>query len=72
MNKSVQSFELYTDAIDGNFTNGGTRRFDLVVGADGIGSRMRKLMLSLDTNGEYFLREVVKDEDLPNHKEMVE
>ncbi len=43
---SIDGFEEKDDAsVEVHFTNGTTDRFDLVVGADGVGSHTRKIML---------------------------
>lgn len=41
---SIESFEK-EDAIEVSFTNGTTELFDLLVGADGQASRIRRMML---------------------------
>ncbi|KAF2094645.1 FAD/NAD(P)-binding domain-containing protein [Rhizodiscina lignyota] len=46
---SVESFEEKNDSVEVRFTDGKTDHFDLVVGADGQGSRTRKMMLGSDT-----------------------
>ncbi|OAA61999.1 Monooxygenase, FAD-binding protein [Niveomyces insectorum RCEF 264] len=44
--KAVDGFdETVSGEVVVRFTNGTTERFDLVVGADGVGSRVRKLLL---------------------------
>ena len=42
---SIESFEQTDNSVDVRFTNGTTDRFDLLVGADGQGSRTRRTML---------------------------
>ncbi|KAJ5095001.1 Monooxygenase FAD-binding [Penicillium argentinense] len=42
---SIASFEQKSDVVDVRFVDGTSNQFDLVVGADGLGSRTRKLML---------------------------
>ncbi|KAI0128249.1 FAD/NAD(P)-binding domain-containing protein [Hypoxylon sp. NC0597] len=42
---SVESFENKDDGVEVKLTNGNTDRYDLLVGADGIGSRTRRMML---------------------------
>ena len=42
---SVESFEQKDAFVEVRFTDGTTDRFDLLVGADGVGSRTRKMML---------------------------
>ncbi|PSS24941.1 hypothetical protein M430DRAFT_63598 [Amorphotheca resinae ATCC 22711] len=45
---SVESFEQDDNSVEVQFSNGSKGRFDLLVGADGQGSRTRKMMLSPD------------------------
>ncbi|KAI1386146.1 FAD/NAD(P)-binding domain-containing protein [Hypoxylon trugodes] len=45
---SIESFEEKDDGIEVRLSDGTTDRFDLVVGADGQGSRTRRLMLGSD------------------------
>ncbi|KAI0888701.1 FAD/NAD(P)-binding domain-containing protein [Annulohypoxylon maeteangense] len=47
---SIQSFEEKGNSIEIRFTNGKTDRFDLLVGADGIGSKTRKMMVGPDAD----------------------
>ncbi|KAI1209550.1 FAD/NAD(P)-binding domain-containing protein [Annulohypoxylon truncatum] len=47
---SIRSFKEKDDGVEVQFSNGKTDRFDLLVGADGIGSKVRKMMLSSDTD----------------------
>ncbi|OTA80339.1 hypothetical protein M434DRAFT_25557 [Hypoxylon sp. CO27-5] len=42
---SVESFENKDDGVEVKLTNGNTDRYDLLVGADGVGSRTRRMML---------------------------
>ncbi|KAL2827726.1 hypothetical protein BDW59DRAFT_160032 [Aspergillus cavernicola] len=46
---TVESFEESDSSIEVLFSNGKKDRFDLLVGADGQGSRIRRLMLGPDT-----------------------
>lgn len=49
---TVESFEETDDTVHVKFDNGSTDSFDLVCGADGLGSRLRKLMFAgADDNG---------------------
>ncbi|KFY29446.1 hypothetical protein V493_02363 [Pseudogymnoascus sp. VKM F-4281 (FW-2241)] len=43
--KSIESFEEKDDAVEVRFSDGRMGRYDLLVGADGQGSRTRKMML---------------------------
>ncbi|KAI0005734.1 FAD/NAD(P)-binding domain-containing protein [Xylariaceae sp. FL0662B] len=51
---SIESFEEKDGAVDVRFTDGKTDRFDLLVGADGQGSRTRKMMLGSDTADAFY------------------
>ncbi|KAL5353832.1 hypothetical protein ACLOAV_001876 [Pseudogymnoascus australis] len=58
---SIESFEENDGAVEARFSNGRTGRYDLLIGADGQGSRTRKMMLGPGAadafvqvgNGEY-------------------
>jgi 2-polyprenyl-6-methoxyphenol hydroxylase-like FAD-dependent oxidoreductase len=45
---SIESFEEKDDSVEVYFADGNSERFDLLVGADGQGSRIRKMMLGED------------------------
>lgn len=45
---SITNFEEKQNSVEVHFTNGNTENFDLVVGADGVRSRTRKIMLGSD------------------------
>ncbi|KAL7942713.1 FAD/NAD(P)-binding domain-containing protein [Trichoderma barbatum] len=45
---SIDSFKQKENAVEVQFTDGKTDHFDFLVGADGMGSNTRKLMLGLD------------------------
>ncbi|KAL2809099.1 FAD/NAD(P)-binding domain-containing protein [Aspergillus granulosus] len=45
---SIESFEEKGNAVEVQFTNGETGRFDILVGADGLHSRTRNIMLGSD------------------------
>ena len=51
---SIESFEETNDSIEVRFTNGETDKFDLLVGADGVGSRTRKMMLGPNTPDAFY------------------
>ncbi|KAI1075966.1 FAD/NAD(P)-binding domain-containing protein [Whalleya microplaca] len=51
---SIESFEDKDGAVEVHFADGKTDRFDLVVGADGQGSRTRKIMLGPDTADAFY------------------
>lgn len=46
---SVESFEQDDNFVEVQFSNGSKDRFDLLVGADGQGSRIRRMMLTPDS-----------------------
>ena len=46
---SIESFEEKDGAVDVRLSNGTTDRYQLLVGADGLGSKTRKMMLGPDT-----------------------
>ncbi|KAJ6118239.1 Monooxygenase FAD-binding [Penicillium samsonianum] len=50
---SIDSFEEEENAVKVQFTDGSTNQFDLVIGADGQGSRTRKLMLGPDAQDPF-------------------
>ncbi|KAK6214661.1 hypothetical protein LQW54_004169 [Pestalotiopsis sp. IQ-011] len=50
---TVQSFEDTGDSVKVLFSDGREDQFDLLVGADGQGSRTRKMMFGADTNDTY-------------------
>ncbi|KAI1457527.1 FAD/NAD(P)-binding domain-containing protein [Annulohypoxylon moriforme] len=50
---SIDSFENKDGGVEVLFSNGKTDRFDLLVGADGIGSKIRRLMVGSDTEDGY-------------------
>ncbi|KAI1439519.1 FAD/NAD(P)-binding domain-containing protein [Annulohypoxylon stygium] len=47
---SIESFEEDGNGIEVRLSNGKIERFDLLVGADGIGSKTRKMMLGSNTD----------------------
>ncbi|KAH8592351.1 hypothetical protein B0O99DRAFT_244191 [Bisporella sp. PMI_857] len=51
---SVESFEEKDSAVEIRFADGKTNHFDLWVGADGVGSRTRKLMLGSGTADKFY------------------
>lgn len=51
---SIESFKEKGDCIEVRFMDGKTDRFDLLVGADGQGSRTRKMMLGSDTADAFY------------------
>ena len=51
---SIESFEEKESSVEVRFTDGQTNRFDLLVGADGSGSRTRKMMLGSDTADGFY------------------
>ncbi|MBV9539137.1 MAG: FAD-dependent monooxygenase [Acidisphaera sp.] len=50
---SVESLRQDPDGVDVAFTDGTTGRYDVVVGADGVRSRVRELAFGPDTNLHY-------------------
>ncbi|KAG2180489.1 hypothetical protein INT44_003493 [Umbelopsis vinacea] len=50
---SVDRFEQYEDRVEVHFSDGRTDTFDLLVGADGQGSRIRKAIMSPDAPEPY-------------------
>jgi 2-polyprenyl-6-methoxyphenol hydroxylase-like FAD-dependent oxidoreductase len=51
---SIESFEETDGHLEVRFSDGKTDRFDLLVGADGQGSRTRKMMLGPDTADAFY------------------
>jgi 2-polyprenyl-6-methoxyphenol hydroxylase-like FAD-dependent oxidoreductase len=51
---SIESFDQKDSSVEVRFTDGKTDRFDLLVGADGQGSRTRKMMLGSDTADGFY------------------
>jgi 2-polyprenyl-6-methoxyphenol hydroxylase-like FAD-dependent oxidoreductase len=50
---SIESFEENENSVDVRFADGTTDQFDLLVGADGQGSRTRKMMLGPDAQDPF-------------------
>lgn len=50
---TVESFEQYEDRVEVHFSDGRSDIFDILVGADGQGSRIRKAILPADTPEPY-------------------
>ncbi|KAJ2958116.1 hypothetical protein NQZ79_g6224 [Umbelopsis isabellina] len=50
---TVESFEQYDDRVEVHFSDGRSDTFDLLVGADGQGSRIRKAILPPDSPDPY-------------------
>ena len=51
---SVQEIAQHDDGVDVTFASGGTRRFDLVVGADGLHSIVRQLVFGDEAQFEWY------------------
>ena len=51
---SIDSFEEKGDTVEVRFADGKTDSFDLVVGADGVGSRTRKLMIGTESKDPFY------------------
>lgn len=51
----VVSLQEHSDAVEVQFRNGQTRRFDLVIGADGLHSNVRRLMFGSQERFETYL-----------------
>ncbi|KAF2493578.1 FAD/NAD(P)-binding domain-containing protein [Lophium mytilinum] len=51
---SIESFDDKDGSVEVRFTDGSTNCFDLLVGADGQGSRTRKMMLGSDTADGFY------------------
>ncbi|OIW29325.1 FAD/NAD(P)-binding domain-containing protein [Coniochaeta ligniaria NRRL 30616] len=51
---AIESFEEKDSSVEVWFTDGKTDRFDILVGADGQGSRTRRMMLGPDTPDAFF------------------
>jgi len=52
---SVRSLDQTEDAVHVTFENGGSREFDLVIGADGLHSRIRHLVFGEESRFERYL-----------------
>ncbi|CAO3666874.1 unnamed protein product [Umbelopsis ramanniana] len=50
---TVETFEQYEDHVEVHFSDGRTDKFDVLVGADGQGSRIRKAILPADAPDPY-------------------
>jgi 2-polyprenyl-6-methoxyphenol hydroxylase-like FAD-dependent oxidoreductase len=62
----IQRYESHDNGVEVHFSNGDTASYDLVVGADGQGSRTRKMMLGSDTaDGFVPLKDIVAYFTLP-------
>jgi 2-polyprenyl-6-methoxyphenol hydroxylase-like FAD-dependent oxidoreductase len=51
---AIESFQERDSVVEVRFTDGKTDRFDLLVGADGQGSRTRRMMLGPDILDQFF------------------
>jgi 2-polyprenyl-6-methoxyphenol hydroxylase-like FAD-dependent oxidoreductase len=51
---SIESFKQNDNSVEVRFSDGKTGKFDLLVGADGQGSRTRKMMLGTDTPDGFY------------------
>jgi 2-polyprenyl-6-methoxyphenol hydroxylase-like FAD-dependent oxidoreductase len=64
---SVATMAEDADGVDVTFDKGAPRRFDLVVGADGLHSRTRRLVFGDESRHLRFLDHYVAGFDAPNH-----
>ncbi|MDC2958628.1 FAD-dependent monooxygenase [Streptomyces gilvifuscus] len=64
---SVASLTEDADGVDVTFGKGAPRRFDLVVGADGLHSHTRRLVFGDESRYLRFLDHYVAGFDVPNH-----
>ncbi|MFE0249936.1 FAD-dependent monooxygenase [Streptomyces sp. NPDC059010] len=64
---SVATLTDTPHGVDVTFDNGPARRFDLVIGADGLHSRTRSLVFGEDSGHLRFLDHYVAGFDVPNH-----
>lgn len=64
---SVASLTEVPDGVEVTFEHGAPRRFDLVVGADGLHSRTRRLVLGDESRHLRFLGHYVAGFGMPNH-----
>ncbi|MFD8304896.1 FAD-dependent monooxygenase [Streptomyces sp. NPDC059690] len=64
---SVATLTEDPDGVDVTFAKGTPRRFDLVVGADGLHSRTRRLVFGDESRHLRFLDHYVAGFDAPNH-----
>ena len=55
---SIHAFRQDTDGVDVEFSTGEERRFDLLVGADGLHSRVRELAFGAEVQFEEYLGDV--------------
>ncbi|CAH0015766.1 unnamed protein product [Clonostachys rhizophaga] len=52
--KSIENFQQDRNAVHVNFSDGESDKFDLVVGADGQNSRLRKMMLGTGASDRFY------------------
>ncbi|THC49701.1 FAD-dependent monooxygenase [Streptomyces sp. A1499] len=64
---SVATLSEHSDGVDVTFDHGAPRRFDLVVGADGLHSRTRRLAFGNESRHLRFLGYYVAGFGIPNH-----
>ncbi|HVT98546.1 MAG TPA: FAD-dependent monooxygenase [Acidobacteriaceae bacterium] len=66
-NDSIAAIEEDSDGVEVRFERGGRRRFDLVVGADGLHSRVRSLAFGDEANFVRYLGYYVSIFTIPNY-----
>jgi 2-polyprenyl-6-methoxyphenol hydroxylase-like FAD-dependent oxidoreductase len=64
---SITAMTVDADGVDVTFDHGAPRRFDLVVGADGLHSNVRRLAFGDESQYLRFLGYYVAGFDMPNH-----
>jgi 2-polyprenyl-6-methoxyphenol hydroxylase-like FAD-dependent oxidoreductase len=69
LGQSVYSLNQDADGVDVDFSDGTSGRYDVVVGADGIGSRIRKLLFG-DRYAPRYTGQAVWRHNFPRPKEM--
>lgn len=65
--ESIAALDDRGDAVDVTFTGGGRRRFDLVIGADGLHSNVRELVFGHEERYSHYLGHTFVGFTAPNH-----
>jgi 2-polyprenyl-6-methoxyphenol hydroxylase-like FAD-dependent oxidoreductase len=65
---SIAGLQEYADGVDVTFERGGRRRFELVIGADGLHSRVRSLAFGAEAQFEKHLGYMVAACEVPDYR----